>query len=38
LSVCKAFASLVRFSTEDDIDNDVINVDFNSFDLDFLIK
>jgi len=31
-------ASLVRFSTEDDIDNDVIDVDFNSFDLDFLIK
>ncbi len=30
--------SLVRFSTEDDIDNDVINVDFNSFDLNFLIK
>jgi len=31
-------ASSVRFSTEDDIDNDVIDVDFNSFDLDFLIK
>jgi len=31
-------ASFVRFSTEDDIDNDVIDVDFNSFDLDFLIK
>jgi len=32
------FASLVRFSTEDDINNNIINVDFNSFDLDFLIK
>ncbi len=31
-------ASLVRFSTEDDIDNDVTDVDFNLFDLDFLIK
>ncbi len=32
------FASLVRFSTEDDIDNDITNVNFDSFDLDFLIK
>jgi len=31
-------ASLVKFSTKDDIDNDVIDVDFDSFDLDFLIK
>jgi len=31
-------ASLARFSIEDDIDNDVIDVDFDSFDLDFLIK
>jgi len=31
-------ASLVKFSTKDDIDNDVTDVDFNSFDLDFLIK
>jgi len=31
-------ALLVRFSTEDDIDNDVTDVDFNLFDLDFLIK
>jgi len=31
-------ASLVRFSTEDDIDNDVINIDFDSFDFNFLIK
>ena len=38
MSVCEAFASLVKFSIEDDIDNDVIDVDFNSFDLDFLIK
>jgi len=38
LSVCKALASLVRFSTKDNIDNDMTNVDFNSFDLDFLIK
>jgi len=30
--------SSVRFSTEDDIDNDVIDIDFNSFDLNFLIK
>jgi len=38
LSVCKVFASLVRFSTEDDIDNNMTDVDFNSFNLDFLIK
>ena len=38
MSVYEAFASLVRFSTEDDIDNDVIDVNFNSFDFDFLIK
>ncbi len=38
MSVCKALALLVRFSTEDDINNNMINVDFNSFDLDFLIK
>jgi len=38
LSICKAFASLVRFLTEDDINNDMINIDFNSFDLNFLIK
>ena len=38
MSICKAFASLVRFLTENDIDNDVIDVDFDSFDLDFLIK
>jgi len=31
-------ASLVKFSTEDDIDNNVTDVDFNLFDLDFLIK
>jgi len=31
-------ASLVRFSTENNIDNDVIDVNFDSFDLDFLIK
>jgi len=31
-------ASLVRFSKEDDIEIDVINVDFNSFVFDFLIK
>jgi len=30
--------SLVRFSTENDINNDVIDVNFNSFDLNFLIK
>ncbi len=28
----------VKFLTENDIDNDVINVDFNLFNLDFLIK
>ncbi len=38
MSVCEAFASLVRFSTKNDIDNDMTDVDFNSFDLDFLIK
>jgi len=32
------FTSLVRFSIKDDIDNDVTDVDFDSFDLDFLIK
>ncbi len=31
-------ASLTRFSIEDDIDNNVIDIDFDSFDLDFLIK
>jgi len=31
-------ASLVRFSTENDIDNNVIDINFNSFDLNFLIK
>jgi len=30
--------SLVRFSKEDDIKIDVINVDFNSFIFDFLTK
>jgi len=30
--------SFVRFSTKDDIDNDIIDVDFNLFNLDFLIK
>ena len=38
MSVCKAFASLVKFLTENDIDNDVIDVDFNSFNLNFWIK
>ncbi len=38
MSVCKALASLVKFSTEDDIDNNMIDIDFNSFDLNFLIK
>ncbi len=38
MSVYKALTSLVRFSTEDDIDNDMIDIDFNSFNLDFLIK
>jgi len=38
LSVWKVLTSLVRFSTENDIDNNVINVNFNSFDLNFLIK
>jgi len=38
LSVCKVLASLARFSTKNDIDNDVINVNFNLFDLNFLIK
>ncbi len=38
MNVCEAFASLVKFSTEDNIDNNVIDVDFNSFDLNFLIK
>jgi len=32
------FASLVQFSTKDNIDNDVTDVNFNSFDLNFLIK
>ena len=31
-------ASLVRFSTENDIDNNVIDINFNLFDLNFLIK
>jgi len=31
-------ASFVKFSTENDINNNVIDVDFDSFDLDFLIK
>jgi len=31
-------ASLVRFSTKNDIDNNVTDVDFDSFDLDFLFK
>jgi len=30
--------SFVRFLTKDDIDNDVIDVNFDSFDLNFLIK
>ena len=38
MSVCEVLASLVRFSTKNDIDNDVTDVDFDSFDLDFLIK
>jgi len=31
-------ASFVKFLTENDINNNVIDVDFDSFDLDFLIK
>jgi len=38
LSICEALTSLVRFSTKDDIDNNVIDINFNSFDLNFLIK
>ena len=38
MSICEVLASLTRFSIEDDIDNNVIDVDFDSFDLDFLIK
>ncbi len=30
--------SLVRFLTENDIDNNVIDIDFDSFNLNFLIK
>ncbi len=38
MSICKVLTSSVRFSTEDDIDNNVTDIDFDSFDLDFLIK
>ena len=38
MNICKVLTSLVKFLIKDDIDNDVIDVDFNSFDLDFLIK
>ncbi len=38
LSICNVLTSLVRFSKKDDIEINVIDVDFNSFVFDFLTK
>jgi len=38
LNVCNVLASFIRFSKEDDTEINVIDVDFNSFVFNFLIK